>query len=87
MFKVKPKEILVDLPSIIPFDSIDETNQFVASINSIIHGKVKLKFQDLGKLNDKHMCIVYLQRNIEYQKLYDSFRQLIDSEEKLNYSK
>lgn len=79
--KVKPKEALLNLPMVLQFSTIDELNQLASNINQFIHGKVKIKYDELGYLNDNIIAIFYFQRNNEYTELKDSFMVLIDQEE------
>lgn len=78
--KVKPKEIMVNLPVALMFDSEDKIAEFASSINTIIHGKVKVKCESIGKLQDQYIGLFYLQRNNESQELRDRFTQMIDDE-------
>ncbi|MFA6609077.1 MAG: hypothetical protein WCT07_04195 [Candidatus Paceibacterota bacterium] len=79
---IKPKDLRVNLPIVLGFDPIENDNAelFAAHINTIIHGKVKLKYEYLGELCGKFMIIFYLQRNAEYQELRDEFMSMIDKE-------
>jgi len=81
--KFKPKEVLVDLPVVLGFDPTENDNAeaFAAHINTIIHGKVKMKYEYLGDLGGKSMIIFYLQRNFEYQELRSEFMNMINHEE------
>jgi ABC-type molybdate transport system ATPase subunit len=79
--KVKPKEIMVNLPVVLLMDSEDEVGQFASNVNTIIHGKVKLKTDILGLLGEKIVAIFYLQRNNEYQDLREEFRVMIEQDE------
>lgn len=78
---IKPKEIAVNLPIVLTFDEHDKIFEFAANINTLIHGKVKVKCEHLGVLGAKQIGIFYLQRNGEYQSLRDSFVELIETEE------
>jgi hypothetical protein len=78
---IKPKDIRVTLPIVLTFDTADEIPAFAASVNTIIHGKVKMKCEELGALDSKHIGMFYLQRNGEYQALRDSWMNLIETEE------
>jgi len=85
--KVKPKEVFVNLPVVLMFDSANEIPLFAANINTILHGKVKLKYEELGLLGAQEVAIFYLQRNNEYSELRDQFRALIESQELAEYNK
>jgi hypothetical protein len=78
---IKPKEIFVNLPIALTFENADGILAFVSNINTIIHGKVKVKCEELGSLGGKHVGIFYIQRNGEYQELRNSFMELIENEE------
>ena len=79
--KVKPKEVMLNLPIALLFSTQDEVAQFAANINTLIHGKVKVKVEDVGVLGGQYVSIFYLQRNDEYHQLRDEFIGLIEAEE------
>lgn len=82
--KVKPKEILVNLPVVLLFtgdDSSDQAAQFASNVNTIIHGKVKIKVEELGLLGGQLAVIFYLQRNNEFTDLREQFMRMIETEE------
>ena len=79
--KVKPKEVLVNLPVALLFDEPWEVASFAANINQILHGKVRLKAEELGTLGGRHVGLFYLQRNNESQEIHDEFVRLIEEEE------
>lgn len=79
--KVKPKEILINVPVVLMFNSEDEAANFASSINTVIHGKVKLKYDYLGRLGNQEAIIFYLQRNDEYHQIRNEFINLIEQEE------
>lgn len=78
---VKPKEILVNIPVVLMFNDYHEIPAFAASLNGIIHGKVKLKYEELGILGKQYVGLFYFQRNDEYHKLRNSFLELLEHEE------
>ncbi len=79
--KIKPKEIMVNLPAAHLFQSEDEMASFASAINTIIHGKVKIKYEILGTLGGQFVGLFYIQRNLESQEIHDEFRRLIEQEE------
>ena len=79
--RVKPKEIMVVLPAAHLFQSEEEMAQFASAINTIIHGKVKIKYEMLGQLGGQCVGLFYIQRNNESQLIHDEFRRLIEQEE------
>lgn len=79
--KVKPKEILVNLPIALTFNEVDEIPQFAANINTIIHGKVKIKYEELGTLGGQQIGIFYINRNDEFTELRAEFKEMIEAEE------
>ena len=79
--KVKPKEVLVNLPVALLFEEPWEIASFAANINAILHGKVRLKAEDLGELGGKYVGLFYLQRNDEFQQIRDEFMRLIEQQE------
>lgn len=79
--KTKPKDIQVNLPAVHLFQSEDEMALFAYAINTIIHGKVKVKYDELGTLGGQSVGLFYIQRNHESQILHDEFMRLIEAEE------
>lgn len=82
--KIKPKELLVNLPVVLLFngeDSSDQAAQFASNVNTIIHGKVKMKVEGLGTLGGQLAVIFYLQRNNEFTELREQFMKMIEAEE------
>lgn len=79
--KVKPKEVLVNLPVALLFDEPWEIASFAANINTILHGKVRLKAEELGTLGGRYVGLFYLQRNAESQQIHDEFMRLIEEEQ------
>jgi len=79
--RVKPKEVLLNLPVALLFDEPSEVGAFAANVNAILHGKVRLKAEELGTLGGKHVGLFYLQRNLESQEIHDEFVRLIEEEE------
>ena len=79
--KVKPKEIMVNLPIALTFQTDDEVGQFAANINTLIHGKVRVKTDVVGNLGGQIVAIFYLQRNDEYSQIREEFCRLIENEE------
>lgn len=84
--KVKPKEVMVNLPVALLFDEPWEIISFAANINTILHGKVKLKVDELGILGGRSVGIFYLDRNAEYHEIRDEFVRLIEQEEVVSHS-
>ncbi len=78
---IKPKDIRVNLPIVLGFDSADGAAEFTSHINTIVHGKVKIKYDYLGDLAGQFMHIIYLQRNIEYNELREEFMDMINRAE------
>jgi hypothetical protein len=84
--KVKPKEIMVDLPIVLPFTDYHDIPAFAATINTIIHGKVKIKCEELGILGRQYMGLFYFHRNDEYHELRKEFIEMIEQEERKEYN-
>ncbi len=79
--RVKPKEVLLNLPIVLLFDDASKPAEFAANINTLIHGKVKVKIEELGTLGGQFVAIFYLQRNGEFADLREQFMQMIEHEE------
>jgi hypothetical protein len=84
--KAKPKEIMVNLPAVHLFATEDEISATAAAINTIIHGKVKIKCETIGILGGQFVGLFYIQRNNESQEMREEFVQLIEQEEISNVS-
>ena len=85
--KFKPKEVLLNLPVGLLFDDYHQIPAFAATINQIVHGKVKLKYEELGCLGGQYIGLFYMQRNSESQQLRDEFTKMIEDEEVKLYGK
>jgi hypothetical protein len=79
--KFKPKEISVNLPVVLLFDDVEKIAEFASNINTILHGKIRLKYEELGVLGGQHVGLFYLNRNNESQTLHDEFMTMINLEE------
>ena len=79
--KIKPKEVLLNMPIVLMFDDTDKIAEFASNINTVLHGKQRLKFDMLGRLGDKYAGIFYLYRDHEYQDLRNEFIEMIEAEE------
>lgn len=79
--KVKPKEIFVNLPTVLLLESEDKAGEISSNVNAFIHGKVHMKYDVLGVLGGQTVVIFYLQRNDEFHSLRNQFMDLIDHEE------
>jgi hypothetical protein len=84
--KVKPKEVLLNLPVALLFENNGEISSFAANVNTILHGKVRLKVEELGTLGGQHVGLFYLQRNDEFQEIRDEFVQMIEQEQIVNHN-
>lgn len=84
--KVKPKEVLLNLPTVIMFGDYHEIPNFASNINQVLHGKVKVKYEELGQLAGQYVGLFYLQRNDEFEELRESFKQMIEKEEIVKYN-
>lgn len=79
--KVKPKEALLNLPIVIMFTDYHEIPIFASNINQVLHGKSRVKYEELGMLGGQYVGLFYLQRNDEFDELRASFKQMIEQEE------
>lgn len=79
--KVKPKEVFVNLPIVLTFQDADKIPEFCANVNTLLHGKVKMKYEELGTLGGQFIAIFYLQRNNEFAELRTDFKEMIEREE------
>lgn len=83
--KVKPKEVLLNLPIVLMFSDACKVPEFAANINQLVSGKVKVKYEELGSLGDQFVGLFYLQRNDEFTELRQQFMTLIEQEEVVQY--
>lgn len=79
--RVKPKEVLVNLPMVLLFDKEDGIPELASNFNIFLHGKSKLKCEALGTLNGQFVGLFYLQRNDEFHQLREEFINLIEQEQ------
>lgn len=79
--KVKPKEVMLNLPTVLLFNNADDIPELASNANTFIHGKVKIKYEELGSLNGQFVAIFYLQRNDEYHQIRGEFMKLIEQDE------
>lgn len=79
--KVKPKEVLLNLPIVLMFQDYHEVPIFASNINQVLHGKIRVKYEELGLLGGQYVGLFYLQRNDEFDELRASFVQMIEQEE------
>jgi hypothetical protein len=78
--KIKPKEVMVNLPAVHLFDYEGEDAKLAANFNTFVHGKVHLKYEFLGTIGAQLASIFYLQRNDEFSQLRENFMIMIESE-------
>ena len=79
--KVKPKEVLLNLPIVLLFDQEEKIPELAANINQLMFGKIKVKVETLGPLGAQWVGLFYLQRNDEFSQLREEFVALIEQEE------
>ena len=78
---MKSKEVMVNLPCTLMLSNEDEAASTAAGFNTFVHGKVKMKYEILGKLGGQTVALFYMQRNNESQDLRNEFMKLIQEEE------
>lgn len=79
--KIKPKEVLLNLPIVLMFKDYHEIPTFASNVNQVLHGKIRIKYEELGLLGGQYVGLFYLQRNDEFDELRASFVQMIEREE------
>jgi len=67
--KIKPKEVMVNLPVYFSFSDSDKVAEFATNINSILHGKQRVKYDELGIHDEQIVAIFYLYRDKEFAEL------------------
>lgn len=67
--RIKPKEVMVNLPVYFSFENSEKVAEFATNINSILHGKQRIKYDELGIHDDQVVAIFYLYRNNEFDEL------------------
>jgi len=81
MKKIKPKEIMVNLPAAHLFSGEEEIHTMARHINKIVFGKSRIKYDLLGMLGGQFVALFYIKRNDESKEIHDEFMQLIQDEE------
>lgn len=84
--RVKPKEVFLNLPITLMFADYHEIPAFAENINQLIHGKVKIKYEELGCLGGQYVGLFYMQRNDEFAEMRATFKEMIDAEEEARYN-
>lgn len=79
--KVKPKEVLINVPIVLTFGDYHQIPKFAANINTLINGKVKIKYEELGCLGGQYIGLFYINRNDEFTELRKEFKDMIEAEE------
>lgn len=79
--KVKPKEVLLNLPITLLFDDYHQIPAFASNVNQLVHGKVKIKYEELGCMGGQYVGLFYLQRNDEFSEMRKAFKDMIEAEE------
>lgn len=79
--KIKPKKVQVNLPIYVLFDTVDELPQFAANINTILHGKQKVKYEEMGTHDGQFIGLFYIDRYEEYFELRDFVQRYLDDSE------
>lgn len=80
--KVKPKKVLLNLPIYVLFNTTDEIAQFAANVNTVLHGKQKVKYEEMGMHDGQYIGLFYIDRHDEYFELREFVQlYLADGEE------
>ncbi|CAM6004263.1 unnamed protein product [Sphagnum balticum] len=85
--KVKPKEILLNIPITLMFRDYHEIPAFAENINQLMIGKRKIKYEELGCLGGQYVGLFYIDRNDEFTELRASFKEMIEQEEQEQWNK
>lgn len=85
--KVKPKEVMLNLPITLMFRDYHEIPEFAENINQLVHGKSKIKYEELGCLGGQYVGLFYMNRNDEFAELRKSFKEMIEQEEQEQWGK
>ena len=83
--KVKPKEVLLNLPITLMFEDYHQIPAFAENINQLVHGKSKIKYEELGCIGGQYVGLFYMQRNDEFSEMRKVFKQMIEEEELAEY--
>lgn len=84
--KIKPKEVLINVPIALMFEDYHQIPDFASNINQVLHGKVKLKCEELGLLGGQYVGLFYFIRNDEFHEVRAQFKTAIEQEEIDNYN-
>lgn len=85
--KVKPKEVMLNLPITLMFRDYHEIPEFAKNINQLVHGESKIKYEELGLLGGQYVGLFYMNRNDEFAEMRASFKQMIEEEEQETWGK
>ena len=65
--KIKPKSVLLKLPSLLYFEDYHEIGHMEDNFNELIAGKNKIKSEELGFCDGGYMAIFYLKKDKDYK--------------------
>ena len=85
--KIKPKEVLLNIPITLMFSDYHEIPAFAENINQLVNGKRKIKYEELGCLGGQYVGLFYMDRNDEFAELRASFVAMIEEEEQAQWGK
>lgn len=86
MKNIKPKEVLINIPIVLMFEDYHQISKFASNINQILHGKAKIKYEELGLLGGQYVGLFYFIRNNEFHEIRTKFKTAIEQEEIDNYN-
>lgn len=79
--KIKPKEVLVNLPCQFEFQNEEELAQMAANINSILSGRTRVKYDVMGYRGEMLIGLLYTERNKEYLEYREFIKSYVIEDE------
>lgn len=81
--KIKSKKVLIDIPCFQLFDDYHEASIFAQAINEVLHGKEKVKYEEIGMMGSKYVVLFYFHHDKEFIEFRKYLREnVIDNDEK-----
>lgn len=71
--KVKPKQVLVNVPVILTFYDYHEIRHVEDYFNEVFSGKNKIKSEELQSCNEEYAAIFYFKKDKEYTQLVKEY--------------
>ena len=67
--KIKPKSVLLNLPSILSFQDYHEIRNMEDNFNELTVGRTRIKSEELGFYDGSYQAIFYLKKDKDYKQM------------------